>query len=134
VADRVASILREPLHGRDVVVPLLPGTRAPLASVGSVVKALIKIHDVPSAALPRHRAMNLPALTVSVAEMIQALPKYCGNRAIGRVQYKTDLQLQAIVDSWPTYFVSETATRLGLEADSDLDSIINDYLVHGSGE
>jgi nucleoside-diphosphate-sugar epimerase len=134
VADRVASILREPLQGRDVVVPLSPDTRAPLASVGSVVKALIQIHDMPSAELPGHRAMNLPALTVSVAEMIEALPKYSSSRTIGRVRYETDLQLQAIVTGWPTYFVSEAATRLGLKADSDLDSIIDDYLMHCTGE
>jgi nucleoside-diphosphate-sugar epimerase len=134
VADRVASILREPLQGSDVIAPLAPDTLVPLASVGSVVEALIQVHDVPSVALPHHRAMNLPALTVSVAEMIEALAKYSGGRTIGRVRHETDQQLQAIVTGWPTYFVSEAATRLGLKPDSGLDCIINDYLTHGTGE
>jgi nucleoside-diphosphate-sugar epimerase len=134
VADCVASILREPLQGRDVIAPLTPDTRTPLASVGSAVKALIQVHDIPSAELPHHRAMNMPALTVSVAEMIEALAKYSSSRPIGRVQCKTDRQVQAIVTGWPTYFVSEAATRLGLKPDSGLDSIINDYLTHGTEE
>ena len=134
VADRVASILREPLRGRDVIAPLAPDTHTPLASVGSVVKALIQVHDMPSAELPHHRAMNLPALTVSVAEMVEALAKYASDRTIGRVQYKADRRLQAIVTGWPTYFVSEAATRLGLKPDSGLDSIINDYLTHDTGD
>jgi len=134
VADRVASILREPLQGRDVIAPLAPDTRMPLASVGSVVKALIQVHDMPSADLPHHRAMNLPALTVSVAEMAEALVKYADGRTLGRVHYESDRQLQAIVTGWPTYFVSDAATRLGIRPDSGLDSIINDYLTHDTGE
>jgi len=66
--------------------------------------------------------------------LVEALRKYAGNRSIGHVRYKPDPHLQAIVTGWSTYFVSEVATRLGLHPDSDLDSIINDYLTHGSGE
>ena len=127
VSDRVASILREPLAGRDMVCPLTPETRLPVASAGAVAAALVALHDLPQEMLPTSRVINLPSLTVSVAEMIAAVER---RGAKGRITVKPDWLLQGIVDGWPKQFVSETATRLGLHADADLDALIEDHL-HG---
>jgi len=89
------------------------------------VAALIRLHDVSAADLPPKRALNLPALTVSVAEMAEAGAR---NGATGRVTHAPDPQVQRIVDGWPRRFVSERALRLGLRPDADLDAVIADYL------
>lgn len=127
LSDRMASILREPLNGRDVQAPLQPDTAFPIVSAGAVVDALVRVHDLPAGDLPAKRAFNLPALTVSVAEMAEALAR---NGARGRVTCAPDPQIQAIVDGWPRRFVSDHASRLGVGPDRDLDAVIADYLAH----
>jgi len=125
VSDMVAAILREPLAGRDVTVPLAPDTPVPIASAGAVAAALIRLHDAPEAEIPARRAVNLPSLTVSAAAMadaVQALP------GTGRVAYRPDPRVQAIVGGWPRHLVSGVAGRLGIAPDPDVAAVIADYL------
>lgn len=130
VSDQVAGILREPLNGGDITVPMTPETTVPIASAGVVVEAFLKLHDLQDDDLPAKRAFNLPALSVRVEEMVSA-----GKRrgARGTVRFAPDPQVQAIVDSWPKGFVSVTAQRLGIRPDADLDAVIDDYLAHRNG-
>jgi D-erythronate 2-dehydrogenase len=127
VSDRVAGIVREPLNGQDVTAPLAPETRVPVVSVGAAATALLRLHDVPAGELPPRRAFNLPALSVTIAEMAEAAAR---RGARGRVSYAPDPQIQAIVDGWPARFVSDRATSLGIGPDADFDAIIEDYLKH----
>jgi len=127
VADRIASIIREPLNGIDVEAPLAPRTRLPLCSAGAVVRALLTLHDAPAADLPARRAFNLPSLSVEVGEMADAVKR---RGATGAITFAPDERLQAVVDGWPTRLVSEKARQLGLAADADIDALIADYLDH----
>lgn len=128
VSDLVASILREPLAGRDIECGLAPTTKMPVASVSAVAKALIAIHDVSDGLLPAGRVFNLPSLTVTPAEMVDALNRLPNSRSMGKVIFKPDANLQAIVDGWPREFTSAFALRCGIKADSGIDNIIQDYL------
>ncbi|CAM4076739.1 SDR family oxidoreductase [Bordetella tumulicola] len=128
VSDRVAAIVRESLAGNEVVCGLAPDTRIPVASVGAVARALIQLHDAPAASLPHARAMNFPALTVSVADMVDSVPTHVGAAAAGPIRYQADPALQRIVDSWPKVFISKHATSMGLSADADFDAIVRQYL------
>lgn len=128
VSDRVAAILREPLLGRDVVCPLRPDTLLPLASARRVARALVAIHDVPGDALGPSRAINLPALTATPAEMVEALGRHAGGRRLGRVAWAPDPALQAVVEGWPGRFHSAAAARLGLPTSETLEGIIADFL------
>lgn len=130
ISDQVAGILREPLSGVDLAAPLAPETLIPIASAGAVVAALMRLHDVDAADLPDKRALNLPALTVSVADMAAAATRH---GATGQVSYAPDKTVQAIVDGWPRRFTSINAGRLGIEPDADLDAVIRDYLNHKEG-
>lgn len=128
VSDRVAAIVREPLAGRDVDCGLHPDTRIPVASSQAVTAALIALHDVAADQLPHGRALNLPALTVRIADMVEAVARYGAARPIGRVRYVPDAALQHIVDAWPKAFVSARATELGLRSDARFDDIVAAYL------
>ena len=128
VSDQVAAIVREPLAGRTATCGLSPQTRLPVASARAAAEALIALHDVRTADLPPDRAMNLPALTVTVAEMIAAVERHGGKQAAARIAFDPDAKLQAIVDGWPKQFVSETATRLGIRSDVDFNAIVADHL------
>lgn len=127
ISDRVAQILREPLSGARGTSPLQGETRIPIASVGAVVRALLRLHDLPSDDLPPKRAMNMPALSVTVAQMAEAIIR---RPDAGEICYAPDVQMQAIVDSWPKRFVSQKATAFGIGPDKDIEMIIEDYLSH----
>jgi len=128
VSGRVAAIVREPLLGHDVACPLSPETRIPVASARRVATALLAVHDLPAAAFGHTRAMNLPSLTVSIGEMVEALLRFGQARRLGRVTWEADARLQTIVDGWPSYFVSERASRNGICADVDFDEIIRAFI------
>jgi nucleoside-diphosphate-sugar epimerase len=125
ISDRVAQILREPLSGARGTSPLQGETRIPIASVGAVVRALLTVHDLPSSVLPLKRAMNMPALSVTVSQMAEAIIR---RPDAGEICYAPDPQMQAIVDSWPKRFVSAKASALGIAPDLDIEAIIEDYL------
>jgi nucleoside-diphosphate-sugar epimerase len=128
VSDRVAAIVREPLLGLDVVCPLAPETRIPVASARRVATALLATHDLPAASFGHTRAMNLPSLTVSIGEMVEALQRFGQTRQLGRITWEADARLQAVVDGWPSNFVSERASRNGICADADFDEIIRAFV------
>ncbi|HEX2114121.1 MAG TPA: NAD-dependent epimerase/dehydratase family protein [Alphaproteobacteria bacterium] len=128
VSDQIAAIVREPLAGRNVVSGLAPQTRLPVASARAAAAALIALHNQPPAVMPNDRAMNLPALTVTVSEMVKAVERHGGKEAAARIAFAPNARLQAIVDGWPKQFVSETATRLGLRSDANFDAIVADHL------
>lgn len=133
VSDMVAALIREPLAGRDAACPFLPETVLPVISAGAVVRSLIALHGAAEAALPPGRAINLPALGVTPAEMIAAVGRRAGATVAARVRPAPDAAVQAIVDSWPRRFQSLHAPRLGLAPDADLDSVIDDHLNHRGG-
>ncbi len=128
VSDKVASIVREPLKGNDVICPLAPDTKVPVASVRSVAAALIKLHNLPADRFGHTRAMNLPSLTVSIAEMVAALEAFDFPGPRGAVTWQPDEQLQTIVESWPRFFVSEEARRHGIAADASFTDILRAYV------
>ncbi len=128
VSDRVAAILREPLLGRDIACPLRPDTLIPVASALRVAAALRGVHDLPAEAFGPARALNLPALSVSIAEMVAALDRHAATRRLGRVTWAPDPALQAVVEGWPRRFHSAAALRHGIRADASIDEIIEAFL------
>lgn len=127
VSDRVAAIAREPLAGREIAAPLDAGTAVPVVSAGRVVAGLIALHEAPADRLPPRRALNLPALTVTVAEMAAAAARA---GATGRVTIAPDPAMAAVVAGWPAHFTSRHAAGLGIAPDADFDAIIADFLQH----
>jgi D-erythronate 2-dehydrogenase len=129
VSDRVAAIAREPMEGRDVASPLPPDMPVPVVSAGKVIESLLRLHDLPAAGLPPKRAFNLPALTVTPAEMAAAVARMGGT---GRVTYAPEPAMERIVAGWPARFVSAAAPALGIGTDADFDAILADYVRHRS--
>jgi nucleoside-diphosphate-sugar epimerase len=128
VSDRVAAIIRDAVAGRDVTVPLKSETRIPVVSVNAVVAGLIALHDAPSAKLDGAGAINLPALTVSMAGIAAALENTVNSSRLGTITFAPDAALEAIVDSWPKGFVSLTASAIGISGDDTFESIVRHYI------
>lgn len=127
VSDRLASLIREPLQGRDAVCPWARDTRVPVASVQRVVASFLALHELPAARFGTSRVMNLPSLTTTPGEIAQAVARA---GATGRIDWQPDAQMQAIVDGWPRAFTSERALALGLRPDADVDALVQAHLQH----
>lgn len=128
VSDRVASLIREPLNGRDAVCPLAPDTRMPVASVDAVVNAFLRLCELPAAVFGATRALNLPALTVTPAQLARSVARHASMRRLGSLTWEPDASMQAVVDSWPKRFISTFATENNIHGDASVDEIVDAYL------
>jgi D-erythronate 2-dehydrogenase len=135
ISERAAALIREPLAGRDISCPWLPGTLVPIASARAVADALLAVHDLPKERFGHDRALNLHCQSARIGELVDAVQSIGARRSwprtLGRVTYQPDPALQRIVDQWPRRFESERARELGLCGDSPeaiIDHYIADYL------
>jgi nucleoside-diphosphate-sugar epimerase len=123
-----SGILREPLNGEPADCPVPPQTGVWVLSPRRVVEAFIHAHELPAARWGTRRVVNLPGITVSVAQMIDALARVAGREVAQRVRWQRDPRIEAIVRTWPTRFVTPRAQALGFRADPDIDTVIRDYI------
>src|SRR3954470_16467319 len=70
-----SGIIREPLNGVASECPVAPETGVWLLSPRRVVDAFIHAHELPASAWPAGRVVNLPGITASVAEMVEAMKR-----------------------------------------------------------
>ena len=124
----LSSIIREPLAGQRAVCPVDPATEAALASPGRAIAGLLRAATASEQDWGGRTAVNLPALTVSVAEMIAALERAAGPQASALIDFVPDPATERIVRSWPVRVRADRAARLGLTADPDFDSVIRAHL------
>jgi len=123
-----SGILREPLNGVASECPVAPETGVWMLSPGRVVEAFLHAWELPASAWGAQRWLNLPGITASVAQMIEALKKVAGPKVAGLVSYKPDARIQAIVKTWPANFKTPRALAMGFTPDADVESIIRDYI------
>ena len=124
----LSTIVREPLHGRDAVCPVPPETAAVVASPSNTIEGLIALAEAEPGVLGGRIAMNLPALTVRVSEILDALEAVAGKAARERVRFELDPTIAAMVAGWPSAFDNTRALRLSLKPDPDITSIIRQYV------
>jgi len=123
-----SSILREPLNGEPADCPVGPQTGVWLLSPRRVVEAFIHAHELPAASWDAGRVVNLPGITASVAEMVEALKRVAGAKTAARVQFKPEARIEAIVKTWPARFKTPRSLAMGFRADESVESVIRDYL------
>jgi len=123
-----SGIVREPLNGEVAVCPVLPSLRLWLLSPRRAIDALLALHDLPDDALGVNRSVNLPGVSVSVAEMIEALRRAGGDEAVARVRWERDPVIERIVGSWPAAWDVTRARALGLIGDASFDEIVRAYV------
>lgn len=130
VSDRIASLIREPLSGRDAVCQLAPDTPIAVASVDKIVESMMRLYMVDASAFGATRAINQPALTVTPADITRSVRARLDADQSGAVHWVPDEAMQAIVDSWPAVFTSSLALELGLTADASVDALIDSFKKH----
>ena len=123
-----SGIIREPLAGVQTACPVPDSTGVWILSPRRVVEAFLHAHDLPSSAWPTTRVVNLPGITLTVREMIDAMGRVAGKESVARVKFVPDARIQGIVKTWPVRFRTDRALAMGFKADSDFESVVRDYL------
>lgn len=124
----LSSIIREPLAGQRAVCPVSAGTEVALASPARAIEGLLCAATAPGEAWGGHSAVNLPALTVTVGEMVAALEQAAGPETSALIDWVPDPLVARLVRSWPARVKAARAGRLGLVPDPDFGSIIRLHL------
>jgi len=124
----LSSIIREPLVGERAICPVAAGTEVALASPDRAIKGLMCAATSTDQSWGGRTAVNLPALSVTVADMIAALERVAGPRVSTLIDWIPDPAVASIVANWPARFRADRAAALGLSPDPDFDSIIKLHL------
>lgn len=142
----LSGIIREPLAGLPATCPVRPDLRVALASPRRTVEGILRVAEAERASEARWGdppaegsgggpgrldgglPVNLPALTVTVAEMLTTLREVAGDAVADLVTVAPDPRVEAIVGSWPATFDNARAASLGLEPDPSFASVVRDYL------
>ena len=123
-----SGIIREPLNGQEAVLPVPDTVRhwhaSPRAAAGFLAHAATLDTDL----LQGRRALNLPGLSCTVAEQIEALRNVAGNNVVALIKPQPDPQIARIVEGWPRNFAPERAKALGFVAENSFDEIVAIYM------
>jgi D-erythronate 2-dehydrogenase len=123
----LSGIIREPLAGLRATCPVAPPTQVALASPKRATAALLRAATASDEAWGGRSAVTMPALTVTVGEMVAALERAAGPAVSALVDFVPDPAIAAMFASWPARIHSERAERLGLEPDPSFDGVIALY-------
>ncbi|PRX37148.1 Nucleoside-diphosphate-sugar epimerase [Meinhardsimonia xiamenensis] len=123
-----SSIIREPLAGQEAVLPVPDTVRHWHASPRAAVGFLTHAATIDLAALGSRRALNMPGVSCTVVEQIEALRRVAGEAAVARIRREPDPAIMAIVEGWPRDFAPERALALGFRAERDFEEIIRIHI------
>src|ERR1035437_543650 len=108
-----SNILREPLAGKEVVLPVSEDVRHWHATPRSAVGFLLHAATMDSAAAGSRRNLTQPGPSATVGEQIAALKRVAGEKAAARIKRERDPFIMGIVAGWPRNFEPKRALKLG---------------------
>lgn len=123
-----SGIIREPLNGHEAILPVPDTVRHWPASPRSAARFLTHAATLDTALLGNRRALNMPGLSCTIADQIEALRRVAGQEAVDLIKRVPDPTIMAIVEHWPQTFDPARAIALGFEAESNFDEIIAAYI------
>ncbi len=123
-----SGILREPLAGKEAVLPVGEDVRHWHASPRAAVAFLLHAAGMDTAPLGNRRNLTMPGLSATVGEQIEALRRVAGDAAVKRIRPVPDPVVARIVAGWPRAFDARRALKLGFRAESSFDEIIRIHI------
>ena len=124
-----SNILREPLAGKEAVLPVSEDVRHWHASPRSAVGFLLHAATMDTAAAGARRNLTMPGLSATVGEQIAALKRVAGDKVAARIKREPDAFIMGIVDGWPRNFEARRARQLGFTTtEQTFDDIIKIHI------
>jgi nucleoside-diphosphate-sugar epimerase len=103
-------------------------TAVALSSPATTIAGILAVVEATREAFGGRTALNLPALTVTVGEMLEALKEVAGEEVAKLVTLQPDPAIAKIVGGWPARFDCQRTHRFGLKADASYRAIIEQYI------
>ena len=123
-----SGIIREPLNGMEAILPVPDDTRHWHASPRSAAGFLTHAATLDIQRLDGRLSLNMPGVSCTVDEQIEALRQIAGNDAVKLIRRQPDERIMTIVSGWPRNFDPVRATALGFKAEDNFEEIIRIYL------
>ncbi|WP_183805041.1 D-erythronate dehydrogenase [Mycoplana azooxidifex] len=123
-----SNILREPLSGKEAVLPVDESVRHWFASPRSAVGFFLHAARMDTSAIGPRRNLTMPGLSALVGEEIEALRRVAGEKAVKLIRHEPDPVIDRIVSGWATDFDASRARSLGFKAETTFDEIIRIHI------
>ena len=123
-----SGIIREPLSGKEAILPVDDSVRHWHASPRAAVAFLLRAAELDLSLLGSRRSITLPGVSVTVGEQIEALRAIAGEKTVSLIRREPDETIARIVAGWPRDFDPARAKSLGFRADANFSAIINAYI------
>ncbi|HEX2018617.1 MAG TPA: NAD-dependent epimerase, partial [Aurantimonas sp.] len=114
--------------GQEAILPVDDEVRHWVASPAAAVGFLLHAATMDTDMLGPRRALSMPGLSVTIAEMIEALREVAGEEVAARIRREPDATIEKIVAGWPRDFDATRAAEAGFTADPDFASIIRAHI------
>lgn len=126
----LSGLIREPLDGKVCHIPIEErGFESWVCSPRIILVNLMHALVMDTSAMaPHNRRVNMPGICVTIQEMMDALEKVGGKDRLALLREKDDLDLVAILRSWPSRFDDSMALELGFSKDSSFERFVIDYV------
>lgn len=118
----LSDLMRDPAAGRDVCCPMAPGATTWAASTPNIVDNLLHAATLDTTSLPVHRALTLPALRFSMAELVDALVEVHGPQVRAHVSFAPEPRIEALFGCFPP-LRTPAADAAGFRHDGDLATL-----------
>ena len=123
-----SNIIREPLVGKEAILPVPDTVRHTHASPRAAVGFCLHAATLDTAKMGWRRSLPMPGVRVSVAEQIEALRRVAGEKAVALIKREPDELVSRIVSGWSEGTRSQRARDLGFEAETSFDDIIRAHV------
>jgi nucleoside-diphosphate-sugar epimerase len=111
-----SNIIREPLAGKEAVLPVSEAVRHWHASPRSAIGFLLHAATLESELIGPRRNFNMPGLSATVEEQLAALKAVASASVVARIRREPDATIAGIVSGWPQNFDAKRAIALGFAA------------------
>jgi nucleoside-diphosphate-sugar epimerase len=125
----MSGMIREPLQGLESELPVDDDFECWLGSPQILVENLKIALTLPGDAMPPHvRQVNMPGITATVKEMLQALREVGGEEAVKLIKRNPlDPEAQAVLESWSVRFDVSKALNLGFKPEQPFKGAVEDF-------
>jgi nucleoside-diphosphate-sugar epimerase len=123
-----SNILREPLNGKEAVLPVSDTVRHWFASPRSAVGFFFRAAEIDGSLVGPRRNLSMPGLSATVKEMIESLQRCTGPERARLIRRQPDPVIARIVEGWARNLDASRALSLGFQAETSFDAIIRAYI------
>lgn len=119
-----SNIIREPLVGKEALLPVDDSVRHWFASPRAAVGFLLHAATLDSGKVGARRSITMPGVSATVGEQIEALRNVAGEAAVALIRRERDPEIERMVHGWAKDFAPERALSLGFRAEGSFEEIV----------